>query len=103
MASSYQDTALIEPRKETLKTGPKAISTAADTKADNGNAVVEPKPTIVQLDGDEKADTGIEEDEDPTYSDDEELPDFEGGQPRGILNKLGYKGPPTTPRPKRPV
>ncbi|RXW16660.1 hypothetical protein EST38_g9193 [Candolleomyces aberdarensis] len=82
MASSNQDTAPIEPRKETLKTESKVTGTAADTKSDDGNAglksvVHKPKLAIAQLDGD-KADSLVEEDEDPTYSDDEDPPDFEG-------------------------
>ncbi|KAJ2932291.1 hypothetical protein H1R20_g4777, partial [Candolleomyces eurysporus] len=107
MASSYHQTASIEPMKETIKTESKATTTAADTKANNDTAVAEPvvnepKLATVRLDGDDKADTQAEEDEDPTYSDDEDLPDFEGGQTRGIMNNLGYAGARKIPRPERP-
>ncbi|KAJ2929022.1 hypothetical protein H1R20_g8069, partial [Candolleomyces eurysporus] len=64
--------------------------------------VNEPKLATVRLDGDDKADTQAEEDEDPTYSDDEDLPDFEGGQSRGLMDKLGYAGPQRIRRPERP-
>ncbi|RXW19686.1 hypothetical protein EST38_g6165 [Candolleomyces aberdarensis] len=79
MASSYQHITPIDPSKETLKPESKATSTAADSKADDGNGEpVVNKLAIVQLDGDDKADASVEEEGDPTYSDDEDLPDFEG-------------------------
>ncbi|KAJ2914791.1 hypothetical protein MD484_g5593, partial [Candolleomyces efflorescens] len=104
MASSDQDTAPIQPSKETLQTESKATDTAADANANDNNVVVEPvvdapKPAIVQPDGDDN-DEGPE----PVYSDEEDqLPVFEGGKFRGKINQPVSGGSGGVSRPPRPV
>ena len=56
-----------QKQKETSKTEFKATSAATNTSADGGNAAVDPKAGA----------PGAEEDDDPTYSDDEDFPEFE--------------------------
>ncbi|KAJ2925417.1 hypothetical protein H1R20_g11703, partial [Candolleomyces eurysporus] len=97
MAPSDQDTAPIEPSKETLETEPKATSTDVDIKPEGDSAVPvvdEPKPYTSAEGG------GV-----ITYSEDEEegFPKFEAGKPRGKINQPVSGGSRPPPRPPRPI
>ncbi|RXW16481.1 hypothetical protein EST38_g9373 [Candolleomyces aberdarensis] len=97
MASSDQDTAPIEPSKETLETESKATNTDVDIKPKDDSAaepiVDEPKPA-----------TDVEGGGDPIYSeDDDEFPKFGAGKPRGKINQPVSGGSRPPPRPPRPV